>query len=104
MNELIIGCMSGAALGFGFLTLIFSFQNSKRIGKLEKKLQDEVIDICAAVVHDDNVLEDDIKELKDKIKFLVSTNDVRLINNHINRIETRITRLAEIINGKRKVK
>lgn len=104
MTDAILQFLLGIALGFGVVAYIAVIINGKRLNNLEKKLQDKVIDIYAAVVHDDNLLENDIKELKGKITFLASTNDVRLINKHINRIETRIDRLAEIINGKRRVK
>lgn len=96
MTELIIGCMSGAALGFGFLALIFSFQNSKKISKLKKEVDE--------LRKQNNKLEVQLIDFKAKLSCLASPLDIRLTKNHINRIEARIDRLAEIINGKRKIK
>lgn len=40
MIELIIGCMSGAALAFGLWAYIFGEKDRKRISKLEKKVNE----------------------------------------------------------------
>lgn len=96
MGDVILQFLLGVALGCGIWAYICVIINNKTINKLKKEVDE--------LRKQNNKLEVQLIDFKAKLSCLASPLDIRLTKNHINRIEARIDRLAEIINGKRKVK